>query len=153
MLTGYAAFLDVLGFSSMVATEHHSERIDAYLNCLNRIFDKEDGSKIDYVVFSDSIVITTRNDDEESLLALLSRCSTFFGALIASEIAVRGAIAHGSYLTSKTATGTFVAGRAIIEAYTFEQRQDWVGIMLAPSVNARVPDLTERCLIEDPYQP
>jgi hypothetical protein len=35
----------------------------------------------------------------------------------------------------------FVAGRAVLEAYHFEQQQDWVGIMLAPSAVQSTPEL------------
>jgi hypothetical protein len=42
-------------------------------------------------------------------------------------------IACGDYIMSRIGDSTFVAGKPIIEAYDFEQRQDWVGMMLAPS--------------------
>jgi hypothetical protein len=64
-----------------------------------------------------------------------------FGSLLAQGIAVRGAIAHGSFMASKTQSGTFVAGRAIVEAYEFEGKQNWVGIMLAPSVIRKRPNI------------
>ena len=41
-----------------------------------------------------------------------------------------------------------MAGKAVVEAHAFETKQDWVGIMLAPSAIRRTPDLTERCLID-----
>lgn len=152
MLTGYAAFLDVLGFSSVVSGDRHAERIDAYLNSLNGILDnKREVPVVEYVVFSDSIVITTRDDTDQSFEALVARCSTVFGSLLQTEIAVRGAIAHGTFITSKTNSGTFVAGRAIIDAYDFEQKQDWTGIMLAPSVVRQIPDIADRCKFEDPH--
>jgi hypothetical protein len=102
-------------------------------------------------VFSDSIVITTKDDSEPSFLTILERCSAVFGTLLQHEIAVRGAIAHGTFITSKTNSGTFVAGRAIIEAYQFEENQDWIGVMLAPSVVQKIPNLSERCKYEEPY--
>jgi hypothetical protein len=112
MLTGYAAFLDVLGFSSLVAGDRHAERIGRYLNSLTRILDTESkAAAIEYIVFSDSIVITTKDDSEDSFLALIERCSIVFATLLQNEIAIRGAIAHGTFMTSKTNSGTFVAGR------------------------------------------
>jgi hypothetical protein len=149
---GYAAFLDIMGFSSIVLSERHREGIDNYLRCLRSSLDANTGvQQIEYVVFSDSIVITTADDCDVSLQALLQGCSTLFGALLANEIPVRGAIAHGSYVREKTPSGSFVAGRAIIEAYQFEGKQDWVGIMLAPSVIRKVPNLADRCRVEDPH--
>jgi len=144
MLTGFAAFLDVLGFSSLVAGEDHSQRIDHYLDRLNAILDNEK-SQIEYVVFSDSIILTTHDDSMSSFLALANRCSFLFGSLLQNQIAVRGALAHGSFIRAKTNSGIFVAGRAVIEAYQFEKIQDWVGIMLAPSIIRHFPALRRNC--------
>jgi hypothetical protein len=152
MSTGYVAFLDVLGFSSLVSGDFHAERIDKYLECLSTIFNAKKGRPlVEYVVFSDSLILTTMDDSDASFQALAARCSCLFGALLENEIAIRGAISHGSFISSKTESGTFVAGRAIIEAYQFEGKQDWVGIMVAPSVIRKIPDLAERCLYEDPH--
>jgi hypothetical protein len=151
MRTGYAAFLDVLGFSALVAGEGHSERINNYLECLSKALDTDDARpSVEYVVFSDSIIITSLGGTDEALQALLRGCSSAFGVMLKKEIPVRGAIAYGTYSSEKTKNGRFVAGRAIVEAYQFEKKQDWVGIMLAPSVRRKVPNLAERCQFEDP---
>jgi hypothetical protein len=154
MLTGYVAFLDVLGFSSLVSGDRHADRIAAYLNSLCTISDPAakttPANAIEYVVFSDSIIITTKDDSDESFELLLARCSLVFGALLQNEISVRGAIAHGTFMREKTPSGTFVAGRAIVEAYQFEEKQDWIGIMVSPSVRQRIPDLERRCLLATP---
>jgi hypothetical protein len=150
MRTGYVAFLDVLGFSAPISGDQGA-RVQKYLDCLKRVFDGEPESPVDYVVFSDSIILTTRDDGVPTLQALLTRCSTLLWVMLANDIALRGAIAHGSYITEKTNRGTFVAGKAIIEAYHFEGAQDWIGIMLAPSVIQAVPDLQARCRYEEPH--
>ena len=61
-------------------------------------------------------------------------------------------MAHGSFIRAKTNSGIFVAGRAIIEAYEFEKIQDWVGIMLAPSIIRHFPALGRNCEWVDPHQ-
>ena len=145
MITGYAAFLDVMGFSSLVASERHGDRIANYLECLKHSLDIKD-AEIEYIVFSDSIVVTTADDNDSSLQKLIQGCSSAFGSFLNEEIPVRGSIAHGTYIRETTPTGTFAAGRAIVEAYQFEARQNWCGIMLCPSVRQKVPDLSERCV-------
>ena len=149
MRVGYAAFFDVLGFSALVASDQ-GDRIGVYLERLKEVFDNDRPSPVDYIVFSDSIILTTPDDDPAALQALLARCSTLLYVMLASEIPLRGAIARGSYITEKTSHGTFVAGRAIVEAYRFESVQDWIGVMLAPSVIQAVPDLEARCLFQYP---
>jgi hypothetical protein len=151
MRVGYAAFLDVLGFSALISGDQGS-RVEKYLECLREVFDQEPPGTVDYVVFSDSIILTTPDDSLPSLQALLARCSSFLWVMLRNDIALRGAIAHGPYVAEKTGRGTFVAGKAIIDAYHFEGAQDWIGIMLAPSVIQRVPDLQQLCRVGDPFR-
>jgi hypothetical protein len=63
--------------------------------------------------------------------------------MLENEIALRGAIAYGDYRREKNAGGVFVAGKAIVDAYTFERQQDWVGVMLAPTTVRRFSGLKE----------
>jgi hypothetical protein len=149
MQTGYVAFLDVLGFSALVASDVKGQRLGEYLGCLETAL-RSDGSEgeVEAVVFSDSIVLTTRGDSESSLQALLKRTSQLFGLLLKKEIPIRGAISHGSFLRAEIASGVFVAGKALVDAYRFEQAQDWVGIMLAPSARTQIRDLDSRCKLE-----
>jgi len=145
---GFVALLDVLGFRALVLGDGDEAHLRRYLERLRQALDDETvGPKVDYVVFSDSIVLTTKDDSAESLQLLLLRCSRALGLMLKEEIALRGAIAHGSFFRSGTESGVFVAGRPVIDAYTFEKAQDWVGIMLAPSTIRKVPDLAKRCTI------
>lgn len=148
MPRGFVALLDVLGFSSLVSSDSDGEHLQRYLECLQEALDdKSVGPTVDYVVFSDSIVLTTQDDSEPALQAMLLRCSRALGLMLRHEIALRGAIACGSFFRSLGPGGVFVAGRAILDAYHFETEQDWVGIMLAPSTIKRMPDLAQRCAL------
>lgn len=148
MSRGFVGLLDVLGFSALVSGNDEGEHLQRYLECLRVALDDESvGPKVDYVVFSDSIVLTVENDSESALQVLLLRCSRALGLMLQSEIALRGAVAYGSFFRSSGPNGVFVAGRAILDAYEFERAQDWVGVMLAPSVVKRVPDLAKRCTL------
>jgi hypothetical protein len=105
---------------------------------------------IDFVVFSDSIVLTAKGDDEASFLALAEACSRLLYDLLEKDIPLRGAIAFGDFVRrGDIAKSIFIAGRALIEAYRFEQAQNWIGIMLAPSVIRQLPLLAERCRLEE----
>jgi hypothetical protein len=149
----FVALLDVLGFSSLVAGDRDGERLNRYLGCLQGTLNTLGAVRtVEYVVFSDTIVLTTPDDSEASLLAIITQCSRVFGTMLDNDIPLRGAIAHGFCFRSDSPEGggTFVAGRAILDAYKFEMAQDWVGIMLAPSIVQKVPDLRERCALHSP---
>jgi hypothetical protein len=139
---GYVALLDVLGFSALVGADQTGEKIRGYLECLQRATDR---SEVGYVVFSDSIVLTTKGASPESLITVARACSRLLSDLLNEGIPLRGTIAFGDFLRSSIGESVFVAGRAVIEAYEFEQAQKWVGVMLAPSALKCVQDLGSRC--------
>ncbi len=145
MQGGYVALLDVLGFSALVGGDPTGERIRSYLNSVQRATDR---SEVDYVVFSDSIVLSAKGDGPKSLVAVAGACSRLLSDLLTEGIPLRGAIAFGTFFRSAIAESVFVAGAAVIDAYQFEQQQDWIGIMIAPSARERVPDLEERCQLQ-----
>src|SRR6266404_8434271 len=122
---GYVALLDVLGFEQLIARESYLEEIDRYMETIEKL---SDNPGLEYVLFSDSIVITTDEESETALLNLVRSCSRVFGRLLSQEIPLRGAIAHGSFIRVKGNTGVFLAGRAVVDAYKFEKKQNWVGI-------------------------
>jgi hypothetical protein len=142
MKEGFVALLDVLGFSDLAGGDATGERMNRYLECVR---DTMRGRGIDYVVFSDSIVLNVKGDDPQPLAAVAGACSQLLGALLNENIALRGAIAFGGFVREAFEGSIFVAGRAVIDAYRFEKHQDWIGVMLAPSAVAQVRDLTDRC--------
>jgi hypothetical protein len=99
------------------------------------------------VVFSDSIVLTIAQDTPEALVTIAGACSRLLFDLLQQGFPIRGAVSRGQFVRESIGESVFVAGRSVIDAYAFEQRQDWVGIMLAQSAVAAVPDLFDRCLL------
>jgi hypothetical protein len=61
MEVGFIALMDVLGFSALVSGNGEDQRLQRYMQCLQKALVVEaDNPEVDYVVFSDSIVLTTR---------------------------------------------------------------------------------------------
>jgi hypothetical protein len=143
---GFVAFIDVLGFRSLLSLQSKWTEVRRYIDAVDSGIDGKAGiSALKFVVFSDSIIITTIDDSPHSLIALIRACSRLVGLLLEAQIAIRGAIAHGEFVRDVTDNGVFVAGPPIVDAYDFEGKQDWAAIMLTPSVLRKVPDLQERC--------
>ena len=144
---GYVAFLDVLGFRSIVGSRDWEERLTRYVKRVDRAIQANDSKMLQYVIFSDSVIVNSTEDDDESFQRIVEACATLFAQFLQDGIALRGAIAHGRYLRSSEANGTFVAGAPIVEAVDYETRQNWVGIMLCPSTIKRQIDLDQRCRV------
>jgi hypothetical protein len=108
-------------------------KLKAYVDEVDRAIQTAGETVLQYVIFSDSVVISSVNDDEESFLSLVRACATLFAEFLQKGIPIRGAISHGEFTRSANKNGSFVAGQPIVEAYDYEGRQDWVGILLCPS--------------------
>jgi hypothetical protein len=145
---GYVAFLDVLGFSALVNSDETGEKVEQYRDSVERATARSD---VKSVVFSDSIVLTAEDPRPESFLTLVGACSTLMSDLLKADIALRGAIAFGRFTRSTVGDGVFVAGPALIDAYNWETKQDWVGVMIAPTALGAVRDLGARCRVEQAY--
>jgi hypothetical protein len=144
---GFVALLDVLGFRNIVGHPASEKRLSAYLKAVEEVISgKGDTRAIDFVLFSDSIVITTDDDSDLSLRTLLRACSRLIGALLENGIAVRGAVSHGSFFRESRSNGVFLAGRPIVEAYESEQKQNWLGVIATPSV-LDLHRLAQRCVM------
>jgi hypothetical protein len=139
---GYVALVDVLGFREIINSDSDGTRISRYLETMQRV-SRESG--VGFVVFSDSIILASDGDDHESCLRIARACSCLTGELLHQDMALRGAIAFGQFSRKSLSEGVFVAGRAIVDAYEYEQRQNWVGVMLAPSAVKRLRSIRELC--------
>jgi hypothetical protein len=141
---GYVAFLDVLGFRAFVSSTKPENDLTAYVNTVDRAI-QDPKQKLQYVIFSDSVIVNSTKDDNESFEAIIQACAKLFAEFLQTGIALRGAIAYGSFYRSSMERGTFVAGRPIVEAFDYEKRQNWVGIMLCPSTIRKQKGLRQRC--------
>jgi hypothetical protein len=118
---GFVAFVDVLGFRAIAADGNRLVEYGA------KVETSLDDSRIQSVVFSDSMIITKEGTDAESLRVLCEVCSRLMFNLIRACIPVRGAIAAGPFFRQILETGSgklgrsvFLAGSPIIEAYDYE---------------------------------
>jgi hypothetical protein len=155
-LTGYVALIDVLGFSSMMSRPDARAALDRYTDCVSAASSAVDADTlpIEYVVFSDSILLNTNRDSEEHLLALLRACGILFSSLLEKGIPIRGAVAHGSFMRYRTSErGVILAGGPILEAYAAERAQKWIGVILCPSVYAQQPNLKARTALPTVHGP
>jgi hypothetical protein len=135
---GYVALLDVLGFRGIVAADRDNSVIIKYLQTIQRVLAD---ANVETIVFSDSIVLTRAGETSADLHGLVVVCSALMGTLLCENIAMRGAIAYGKFARSQIRSSAFLAGSPIVEAYDYEQRQDWVGMLLTPSALRQAADV------------
>jgi hypothetical protein len=136
------AYLDLLGFTSLVQTELIEDVLPVYSDALQQMraaceLGREKVGLINSW-FSDTFIIYSGSDSPEDFAYVENAARIFFQLLIMKHIPVRGCISHGK-LYSQAKRNIFV-GPALIEAHTYGEALDWVGFCLAPSVEEKLKD-------------
>lgn len=153
-ITGYIAFLDILGFSQLVMKDSFSMDFERYSNILNEAV-RADNRDLQYVTFSDSIIINTKYEGEEHLQHLVQAIAEItFHLLTELGLPICGSISRGRFWRYKDdqSASVIIAGSPIIDAYQFEQKQDWIGVILSPEVIKVNPALLEYCQLKPPNE-
>lgn len=132
-------YLDLLGFKNLVHNTDVGRVIDLYDDAiahLDRSAMEKKPLGISYSWFSDTFILFSRSDSLQEFALLEQAGRLFFQRLILAEIPARGAISHGK-LYSNLHRNIFI-GEALIEAYEYGEKQDWLGFLLAPSVHRKL---------------
>lgn len=128
-------YLDLLGFTNLVGSREAGAVIELYEDAISKLEAGASAKRtlgLSYSWFSDTFIIFTRSDSPEEFSWLEQAGRLFFQRLILAAIPARGAISHGK-LYSNLEKNIFV-GEALIEAYEYGEDQDWIGLLLTPSV-------------------
>jgi len=133
------AYFDLLGFSNLVLNKRIEYVLPVYEYVLKTISQKAEpkkGEGLSFSWFSDTFILFTKgsSDKEFALIEQVSRL--FFQNLILKEIPVRGSLTIGELYTQQR-KNIFI-GAALIDAYKYGEKQDWLGFVLTPSVHAHL---------------
>ena len=132
-------YLDLLGFKDLVRKTDVSNVIALYDGVIEKLRAGAEAKKpwgISYSWFSDTFILFSRSDSLQEFILLEQAGRLFFQRLILSGIPVRGALSHGK-LYSNLDKNIFI-GEALIDAYEYGEKQNWLGFLLTPSVYTRL---------------
>ena len=133
------AYFDLLGFSNLVLNnriEHVLPIYEDVLKIISRKADPKKGKGLSYSWFSDTFILFTKGNSEQEFALIEQASRLFFQHLILKEIPVRGSLTIGE-LYSLQKKNIFI-GPALIDAYEYGERQNWLGFVLTPSVHAHL---------------
>lgn len=142
-IDGYVAFLDILGFSELVRRKSFADDFDRYSEIISGAARSNDN--LNYVTFSDSVVINTSGKSLDDLVRILQAVAVIEHQLLVNmDVPVRGCISQGRFSRTKSEKGdVMIAGPPIVEAVRYEEKQNWVGVILSPSVLKAEPAVKE----------
>ena len=138
----WLCYLDLLGFSALVESQSINRVIRTYGEVLRKMEQTAGPNKaggIYYSWFSDTFILYTRGSKREDYARLENASRVFFETLTLKRIPVRGAITFGKLYTHLE-RNIFV-GPALIDAYKYGEKQNWLGLLLTPSAVGRLTDV------------
>jgi len=146
----WLAYFDIMGFKKRVLSfekNYGSGHLDVYIkNFYEKILKEIDHElhdqkkfmpvTFDVARFSDSFIFYTPAITRDSFWTTDMIFRRFIGGVILSNFPVRGAMTIGDFYADK-AKNVFL-GPALIEAYKYAERQDWIGCIVCPMAVTRV---------------
>jgi hypothetical protein len=145
----FVAFFDILGFKELVQRNSHNDiftkltEISKLISDLNpKITDKNfvnDGIKpIEVFTFSDSIVVFSKNNSEETFKIFLQTANWFFSQIIEKQIPVKGSIAYGKISIDSEKQIFF--GQPLIDAFLLQEDVDYLGVVSHHSIDGFIQE-------------
>jgi hypothetical protein len=164
----YVAFLDILGFKSLVDNNTHEELVAIYKNLVvgqvskylilqdvleksrkNEIKELFSSNKVRVVNISDSIIIWTQDSKEESLKNLLKAVKTLLASSINLGIPLRGSIVKEKLGVIENNNTLSLIGKGLVKAYKNEQIQNWSGCTVERSIFSYLNSIRKEILQQD----
>jgi hypothetical protein len=93
---------------------------------------------ISYSWFSDTFIVFSRRDSLREFHQIEMIGRNFFLELLLAHIPSRGALSHGRLYSQKRKN--IFLGQALIDAYEYGEKQDWLGFLLSPTVSKGLSD-------------
>jgi hypothetical protein len=132
----WLAYFDLLGFKNLVRKNYIEDVLSIYeedaLDSLRKSAEPHKINGISFFWFSDTFIIFTKGDSEKEFAYIEQVSRLFFQRLILNHIPVRGALTVGSFYADQDKK--VFLGEALIDAYEYGEKQNWLGFLLTPHV-------------------
>ena len=141
--TCWVAVFDILGFKRWADTESASisamisqDSVEVALGHLKVHCAELSSGPLDYLWFSDTFVMYSRDDSASSYSVIQQAAKHFMEGCLYSSIPLRGALSCGSLIRS--ADNRVLMGKAFVDAHLYGEDQDWIGFVLTPAAIGKV---------------
>lgn len=144
----YIAFVDIMGFSNYVYRNTHNQ-VKKRMSLLQKIIGKTEielheisktfnkiPNPIKVVIFSDSILLITKDNSKNSLEYILFACQLLLAESFENKIPMKGAVSYGT-ITADFEKSLFF-GKGLIDAYTLQEQLFIYGIVIDEKVEKKI---------------
>lgn len=155
-MEAYIAYLDILGFSNLIANNNDEKKlielVKTFWEGFNKSVDesrtvsdmgedvKIDISRLSFRLYSDSIIIWSEDGTYKSFRYLLGAISCLLSYGIKNGFPLRGAINYGGFISYKPKEceksffgNDSIYGQPIVEAVRIEKELNWSGCIIMPN--------------------
>lgn len=147
----WVAYFDLLGTKALIDTGNIQNVFSAYQKAISKLDEwKTRHPAIFKAWFSDTFILYSSDDSQESFEAIELICRWFVFSLLKTKIPVRGSISIGSFYADPD--NAIYLGEALVDAYQWGENQNWIGFILTPSATNRFNELDCNPLIRSNYQ-
>ncbi|MBN2128498.1 MAG: hypothetical protein JW741_03345, partial [Sedimentisphaerales bacterium] len=151
--TSWLAWFDLLGFKEkthIYADRQYGNGIDGLSILAGEYIEKALGAieeelsyqkrfqraPLYHAHFSDTFVLYAPGDSRNSFLTMDSAAGTFFTKMVYANMPLRGALTWGRFYVDRPRD--ILMGPALIKAYEYAEKQDWIGYALTPQAVERL---------------
>lgn len=132
------AVMDILGFGNMIRSEIDIERFKQQYMAVftdRLVHEKAEAFSCSYEIFSDTVIIGAgANNRMQQVFHLVSFTRFLWTWGIMHDFPLRGALAYGRVLWADDVK----VGTPIVEAAHAERFQEWIGVVLCPSLGGLI---------------
>jgi len=137
----WVVVFDILGFKNVIRQSDQefprillTSKLDDLLEALEP--DVIQHGQLEYMVFSDTIIIFAPDLEARSYGWFLLQCEILMNRSITVRLPLRGAISIGTAFIS--ISPPMIIGPSFIEAHEYCEDQNWIGLLLTPSATTKL---------------
>lgn len=161
----FICFMDILGFKDYVMS-NTLETVYKRLKTLLKYAPSKSGNDreknklarqdsvkelLSVTVFSDSIIIISKDDSMTSFRIFSAYLSRFLYQALLEKIPIKGAMAYGEMYAEKSNENQITCGQPMIDAYLMEEDLQYMGIGVHHSIENYIRNLSNEILDNDVY--
>ena len=128
----WVAYFDLLGMSDLIKSKGYIKVFNTYDQAIRQLDQRTTNHpQVQHAWFSDTFLVVATDDSGPSFAQVEQVARWFVYFMLEARIPLRGAIACG-YMYADFSSRIFF-GESLVEAYSYGEAQDWVGLVLCPS--------------------
>lgn len=127
----FIAYFDIMGFKNMIKTGALNDLYLKFTNLINTNIKGNRRTRIAYYIYSDLIVVITKDSSQDSLKQLLEASIKITNDILSLGWGMSGSIAKGKVVYDNKQN--IFLGQPVVDAYLMQEDIDFYGIVVCDS--------------------